>query len=393
MNLAISLEQRFARTPDGRVWVASTYGEAFWRPYLKVFDSVTIIARVEDLQRCPPNWLRADGAQVSFVALPYYIGPRQYLAKRRELRRILAEQATRDSAFVLRVPSQIAFTFARYLRQQHRPFGLQVVGDPYDVFAPGVVQHPLRRWFRYSFKRQQQRLCKQAIALTYVTERILQQRYPPSPAAISVSLSNVTLTDQAYAAAPRVYSGDHRTLITIGAMDQLYKGIDVLLDSLRICHDKGLSLRLVVIGDGKYRPQLEAQAARLGLSEFVRFTGQISSAEDIQRELDQADLYVMASRTEGLPRALLEAMARGLACIGTTVGGIPELLQPDALVPPEDAPKLAEKIQQFVNNPALMTERASGNLTKAQEYHLAQLERRLHRFLDYLHYTTRQMRA
>jgi glycosyltransferase involved in cell wall biosynthesis len=100
----------------------------------------------------------------------------------------------------------------------------------------------------------------------------------------------------------------------------------------------------------------------------------------------------MASRTEGLPRALLEAMARGLACVGTTVGGIPELLKPDALVPPEDAPKLADKIQQFLSDPALMTEMASENLVKAQEYHMAKLERRLHRFLDHVHDTTRQTR-
>ncbi len=173
-------------------------------------------------------------------------------------------------------------------------------------------------------------------------------------------------------------------LITIGSMDQLYKGIDVLINSLRMCHDAGEPLKLVVIGDGKYRPQLEAQAQSLGLQEHVRFTGQISSAEEIRDELDRADLYIMASRTEGLPRALLEAMARGMACIGTTVGGIPELLDTSALVPPDDAKGLATRIQHFIGNHDHMRQMAKRNLAKSRDYHMARLEERLHSFLSHL---------
>ncbi|GAB3976194.1 glycosyltransferase family 4 protein [Plantactinospora veratri] len=80
------------------------------------------------------------------------------------------------------------------------------------------------------------------------------------------------------------------------------------------------------LGDGRYRPRLERLATDLGVRRQVHFTGTISAATEVRRQLDAADLFVMPSRTEGLPKALIEAMARGLPAVATSVGGIPELL-------------------------------------------------------------------
>ena len=72
------------------------------------------------------------------------------------------------------------------------------------------------------------------------------------------------------------------------------------------------------------RNGLKAKALR----DRVRFRGQLTTPVDVRAELDRADLFVLPSRQEGLPRAMIEAMARALPCIGSSVGGIPELLQP-----------------------------------------------------------------
>ena len=94
----------------------------------------------------------------------------------------------------------------------------------------------------------------------------------------------------------------------------------------------GRPCELTVIGDGRYRAELEALAASLDLP--VRFTSQLKRPQ-VMAELDDANLFVLASRTEGLPRAVIEAMARGLPCVGTRVGGIPELLDSRALCDPD----------------------------------------------------------
>ena len=77
----------------------------------------------------------------------------------------------------------------------------------------------------------------------------------------------------------------------------------------------------------------------------------------------------MVSRTEGLPRALIEAMACGLPCIGSRVGGIPELLEPVALVAPGNSKELAEKIYEFVTDTTLLNSQAVRNWNEAKNYH------------------------
>jgi len=151
-------------------------------------------------------------------------------------------------------------------------------------------------------------------------------------------------------------------------MEQLYKAQDTLIDALAICVYEGLDLRLKLVGDGKHRTELEEHTKTRGLFEQVDFIGQLPAGAAVRSELDNADLFVMPSRTEGLPRALIEAMARGLPCIGSTVGGIPELLPQEDMVPPNDPRELATKIMEVVKCPERQNQMSARNLAKAGEY-------------------------
>jgi glycosyltransferase involved in cell wall biosynthesis len=131
---------------------------------------------------------------------------------------------------------------------------------------------------------------------------------------------------------------------------------------------EGLSLQLLMVGDGKHRSELEARAKALGLADRVIFLGQLQAGAQVHEQLDKADLFVLPSYQEGMPRAMLEAMARGLPCIGSTVGGIPELLPQEDMVPPGDAPALAEKIRDVLQDPERLSRMAKRNLEKAQRY-------------------------
>jgi hypothetical protein len=87
MNLVLTIEHRFDRTPDGTVWTQTMFARPFWSRYLGVFDAVRVVARVRDVPTVPAGWQRADGDGVSFVALPYYVGPKQYVLRLPELKR------------------------------------------------------------------------------------------------------------------------------------------------------------------------------------------------------------------------------------------------------------------------------------------------------------------
>jgi glycosyltransferase involved in cell wall biosynthesis len=270
----------------------------------------------------------------------------------------------------MRVGSQIAAVLEPHLRKSGRPYGLEVVGDPHETFAPGAVRHPLRPFFRWSFSRRLKQQCRHASGVAYVTEKALQERYPPRRAAFTTHYSSIHLQSSAVVAAPRTVNNSKQsfTLVTVGSLAQLYKAPDVLIAAVADCIKGGLDLRLVIIGDGRHRAELQALAESSGVGERVVFAGQLPAGESVRAALDAADLFVLPSRTEGLPRAMIEAMARALPCVGSTAGGIPELLAPEDMVAPNDRRALAEKIREVITDPVRLSAISARNLRKAAEY-------------------------
>ena len=381
MRLVVTTEQRFDQTRDGSVWAPGTFGYGFWERYLEVFDQVVVIARVRTVEGATGNPVRSDGQSVDFVRVPYYVGPWEYLRSRSRLVHVMQGAVRENAAVIMRVPSPIASTIYPALCKERQPYGLEVIGDPQEVFAVGAVRHSLRPFFRWIVSRQMRRQCRVACGAAYVTRETLQRRYPCLGYSMGVSesslplqtfvtsYSSIALDDSDFVGIPRPgKSGKGMNLVSVGSLEQMYKGPDVLIDAVRRIAQDGVDARLVWLGDGKYRRSLEARCAELGLDRRVSFRGHRPAGDAVRGELDKADLFVLASRTEGLPRAMIEAMARGLPCIGSDVGGIPELLPPEDLVPPGSAEALAAKIREVVTSPERMARMSARNLATAKEY-------------------------
>jgi glycosyltransferase involved in cell wall biosynthesis len=247
---------------------------------------------------------------------------------------------------------------------------MEVIGDPYESLGPGGKIHPRRPLIGWWLSPEQQRLCREAKVVTYVTQAALQRRYPPSPLVPTMACANVQLPPAAFVAEPRAYAPTVRpmTLLTVAILAQPYKGVDVLIAALARCVSAGMDLRLMVVGDGVHRRQLEQQARSAGLGERVQFLGQVAFGAPMRALMDQADLFVLPSRAEGLPRALLEAMARGLPCLGTNAGGMPEVLAAADMVPPDQPAALAGLILQVVGSPARLRQMSARSLETARRY-------------------------
>jgi glycosyltransferase involved in cell wall biosynthesis len=358
---------------------------SFWQRYLDVFDSVCVIARVCPVATVPARTQRADGAGITFAWMPYYVGPWQYLRRAPQVHRMIRATIQPDDAVILRVGSNVGNWAAARLHQMGKPYGVEVVQDPYDAYAPGACSHPLRPLFRFWLTNQLRQQCRRACAAAYVTQAALQQRYPARDNIFMTYYSSIDLPPQAFAAEPRMpQPGQHSfTLVMVGMLKQLYKAPDVLIDAVARCVREGLDLRLLIVGDGQHRTELEQRALRHGLQGRARFLGTVPAGQAVRDILDTADLFVLPSRQEGLPRALIEAMARGLPCIGSTVGGFAELLSPDDLVAPGDATALAEKIRAVVTDPQRQAAMATRNLQRARDYQTERLRER--RMLLYRH--------
>ncbi len=369
MNVVVSCDHHFDRSPDGAIWAHGPLTHSFWLRYRPAFERVRLIARVRDIPEAPAGEQPANGEGVEFISVPDFTGPRQYLLRRRAIVAAARGAIRNGDAVMLRAPAVMGDCLMPELERTGRPYGIEVVTDPYDVFGSKAVRHPLRRFFRWSFARALRAQCAGACGAAYVTEHALQRRYPPGPGAFATHYSSIDLPGSAFADAPRTAPlPSPARLLLVGTLAQLYKAPDVLIEAVAEVVRGGLAVELTIVGGGQHRQELEARAVELGLNGVVRFTGNLSQSGAVRSELDRADLFTMPSRQEGLPRAMIEAMARGLPAIGSTVGGIPELLPAEDLVPTDDAPALAAKIREMLGDPARMARASARNLAKAREY-------------------------
>jgi glycosyltransferase involved in cell wall biosynthesis len=128
---------------------------------------------------------------------------------------------------------------------------------------------------------------------------------------------------------------------------EYWKGIDVLIGAAARA---GVPLRLEIFGDGSLRQELEQQARDAGVD--ARFHGFVP---DLPERLAGLDAFVLPSRAENLPLAILEAMAAGLPVVGTRVGGVPELIvdgETGSIVEPENPEAMGAALRTLAADPA-----------------------------------------
>ncbi len=154
-------------------------------------------------------------------------------------------------------------------------------------------------------------------------------------------------------------SGDAKVLVTAGVLNQ-GKNIEVLINSLPRIEMK--NLHLLVVGDGsteadfQYRDFLKARAKELKVEERVIFTGWVEK-EGLWKIYLASDLFVMPSINEGMPNAMLEALGVGLACMGSNIPGIKDILQYEELMfDPLDEQALADKIRRLFSDFGYLSE-------------------------------------
>ncbi len=381
VTILVALESRFVRGGDGRVYsTTGVDGYGFWRRYLDVFDAVVVAARVARAAETRGLSL-VEGPGLRVAALPDYHGPWGYARVRRRLIGAMAEAVAQADALCLRVPGPIG-TCAWRLRAG-RPYAVEVIGDPLEVLSARAVRTVARPLLRSLLARDLRAMCRGAEVASYVTEAVLQRSYPPG--GWSTSYSSIDLGDEALVSEEQVRSragarppdadGCWR-LVFVGSLARLYKGPDVLIDAVALCRARGMRLDLTVIGDGRCRLALEARARSRGVGQAVRFVGQLPAGAAVREALDAAHLFVLPSRGEGLPRAMIEAMARGIPCLGTAVSGIPELLPEDRLVPPDDAESLARALGRLCSRETDLVALGLRDLAVARRYARAELQPR-----------------
>jgi len=158
--------------------------------------------------------------------------------------------------------------------------------------------------------------------------------------------------DAAFLAAPYIPIPAAPRLACVGRLSE-QKGHLLLLEAANLLAVQGLEFKLVLVGDGPLRSDIEKQILQLGLQNHIEITGW-ASGDRVQQEILASRAMVLPSFAEGLPVVIMEALALNRPVISTYVAGIPELVEPGVcgwLVPPGSAEALAVAMRAVLEAP------------------------------------------
>ncbi|WP_319470060.1 glycosyltransferase [uncultured Trichococcus sp.] len=246
---------------------------------------------------------------------------------RLKAKKIIYSEVEKSDYIVVRLPSVLGFIAIDAAIKNNKPYLIEVVACPWDAFWNHSLKGKFVAPFMYYSTKKRVGNAKYSI---YVTNNFLQNRYPTSGK--SVNCSNVSLTefsdDILARRIEKIKNINDNSKIVIGttaAVDVKYKGQQYVIQALGKLKQQGIThFEYQLIGGGN-QDYLKSVAKKHDVVDQVIFLGSLPHRK-VFEWLDKIDLYAQPSRQEGLPRALIEAMSRGLPAFGANTAGIPELL-------------------------------------------------------------------
>jgi glycosyltransferase involved in cell wall biosynthesis len=363
--------------------------------YLRWFDQVTVAGRAGDAAGVDISKLnRLDEAGLAVEPLPNLSGIGAILRSQGAARRRLEQLVQQHDALICRMPTQLGLLALHTALRLGKPVAADLGGCAYD----GLRAHGSLRGWLYapiSYRRVRAGIAK-CQWVSYVTQNYLQARYPAFPGAKVVACSNVDVPSVPLAVLvrrlERESAADNGLVFgTIGSLHTKYKGIQHAFAALGRLRNELPEFQYRVLGGGDKQPWMQ-QATRHGLQGNVRFDGTLPSGQPVFDWLDSINVYLHPSLTEGVPRAVIEAMGRGCAVIASNVGGTPELLPAEVLHDPGDVDRLCELLCLGAD-PGFRQSAARRNFETAQEYSREKLLARRDRFWGAFAEAARQQKS
>lgn len=345
--------------------------------YLQVFETIRVAVRVDVVESLDVEvHKRIDVDGVEMYPLSFFRGYKAYFLKMRTLQKEYRWVADGCDAALVRMPSTVGYAIAKRVLRRKIPLACEVVANPYDFFR--VKKNLLEKLFYLVYHLQQKKLCATADGVAYVTRYDLQRRYPAlKKDSFTAYYSSARLQQEFYTGPRKLQEKERYVLCHVAhPINSMEKGHELAIRVVAALNKQGgKQVQIRFAGDGELIPRFQALARELGVSDRVEFTG-LLSMNDMHRFLCEADLMVFPTLTEGLPRVVLEAMATGLPCVSTPVGGLPELLSGDSLLSPEDVQGFTRRIRDILSNPKLYATESKQNYERSLEYEESRLQER-----------------
>lgn len=348
----------------------------FQKRYLDKMEHLTVITRFSKMEEYQGNidgYKKTNGKNVFVKPIFQYHNIPDVIFKKKKICKELQLTLKQCDKVIIRMPSVLGILACKICEQFSIPYMIEMVACAWD----GYLNHtnPMGKIiapFMYFFTKKRVKKSKYVV---YVTNRFLQQRYPTngkqfacSDVALIESSSKVLETKL-----KKMQEFETRcfTMCTVANVGMRYKGHVYALKAMKQLKQQGIQIKYYLAGNGN-RNYLQKYINQYGIQDQVIFLGSLAH-EQVFQLFDAIDVYIQPSLQEGLPRALIEAMSRGCFCIGSDVGGIPELIHSNYIFHKKNVNQLIFILKNLKKN--LILEECKRNFKMAQNYEKDSLNR------------------
>ncbi len=353
--------------------------------YLDVFDTIKLIIRIEKKSEINLHTHKiVSDKRIEIVPVPFFQGPISFFKNFFRINKSLKNISNDCSLSIIRIPSTIGFMVYFKFRNKFNVTGFEILANPLELFQN--KKWSLSGLFYYSYHIMQKHCCKNGIANAYVTSYTLQKVYKPGKKTLfTTNFSSVNILK-------KQFTGFRDGILDIGNIKICHvshpirtndKGHIQVIDMIADLRSKNYPVRATFAGDGDKIDSFKAYASSKNVEKYISFVGFLEYNQLFEL-LKKSDIMVFPTVSEGLPRVIIEAMAVGLPCISTPIGGIPELIDDEFLIPINRVKSYVEKIIECIDDNALYIKTSQKNYNKSLEYEAENLKKKRIEFYKFL---------
>lgn len=331
---------------NGKYGCTTLTNDVFLR-YFDVVDELVVATRLYHLN-CTLEEAHQEQItlpNMKFLDIPNLNRPSYYFTRLPKAKRMIEDEFKKCDLIFIR-GGTIADIGVSLAKKYKKAYLCECGGSAWDgLWYYSLLGKLMAPWSELHCKR----LIREAPFVLYVTEKWLQKKYPTN--GINESVSDVLITSVSDEVLKnrikKIRNKNVKEPWVIGtaaALSTRLKGQQYVIEAIARLRDE-IDIRYELAGTGDPTYLMEV-AEKFGVKDNVIIKGELTHQEVLEWE-DSLDVYIQPSMSEGLPRALVEAMSRGCPCIGSAVGGIPELLEENAVFARGNVTELSSLLRKF----------------------------------------------
>lgn len=380
------------KVDENNQYYGIAHNDDMFRRYYTIAENLAVAIRTEKVNSglARKKYSKITLDHLTVIPFPNISSIKGQVKDKQTAKKMMAHAVGKSDYIIIRLPSLLGFVALKEAKRRKKPYLIELVTCPWDSYRNhsqlGKIIAPL-------MYLKTKKGVKDSKYVVYVTNDFLQRRYPTNGK--STNCSNVVLTnfdeevlEKRLKKISEKASNNKIIIGTTAAVNVKFKGQQYIIKALGELKKLGIDnyeYQLVGGGDTTY---LEHVAKENGVSDQVKFLGSLPHKK-VFDWLEKIDLYAQPSRQEGLPRALIEAMSKGMPSFGAKTAGIPELLENDFIFSNTDnnIDEICLILKKF--NKETMLIQAKRNYEASKVYEKSIIENRREKFfMQFKHEST-----